>query len=148
MASYCISQFCFIIFQCIFHYAQIIDTLAIIKLFAITRLFIFIVFISVVFIRELVQLPGVSSDLQYRMSACIDIIANRLQLVAWVTERNGRALCVLRETRLLRHVLLAARRRWRYVSNRSCSKRAYNYAFRENLNNLLSPGHTQPRISA
>lgn len=58
-----------------------------------------------------------SRNLQYRMlTYYIDVIANRLQLIAWITERNGRALCcVLRETRLLRHVLLAVRRRWSYV---------------------------------
>lgn len=43
-----------------------------------------------------------------RKSIAIDRVNN------W--ERNGRALCcVLRETRLLRHVLLAVRRRWSYV---------------------------------
>lgn len=99
-----------------------------------------------VFINESVQLPGVSSDLQYRMFACIDIIANRLQLVAQVTERNGRALYVLRETRLLQHVLLAARRHWLYVSDCLC-KRVYNYAFRGNLNNLLSLDHTHTHES-
>lgn len=85
---------------------------------------------------------GVPFNLQYRMSVCIDIIANRLQLVAQVTESG---LCMLRDetTFYLRHVhatrtcVLVVCRRWLYVSNCSCSKRAYNCAFRENLNNLL-----------